>query len=388
MMYISAFPTLPFHKILRHPENFSLEEIYSGAEVSYHYRGAHAVYQAVASLKCSIKNHVLVPAYHCGIEIDAVLAAGAQVIFYGIREDLSVDLDEIKRKINEHTKAILLIHYFGFPQPVPEIVEICRQHKIVLIEDCAHAFLSRSGEALLGTFGDYGILSLRKSLPLPNGGVLISQRKHARNCARKEPSRFSTWRAVILSLLENVKVNHPLLSLCVQTLFVKPAIFLWRMTKRVFGKRAMVSIPDSMDFHSEEADMGMSVISERLLKDIDSEEIVRRRRENYFFLLGCLQKNRANGFVFRTLPQGVCPLFFPLAVDDRDKLQEKLLESGVSTFVFGKKLHPQMDKRAYPLAEKFSGSIICLPVHQDLDEKSLAYMAGMVDQALSQKAGL
>lgn len=75
------------------------------------------------------------------------------------------------REINQHTAAVLLIHEFGFPARLPEAA---RALGVPIIEDCAYAFGTRLRSNRVGSIGDFVIYSLPKFLPIPFGGMLIS----------------------------------------------------------------------------------------------------------------------------------------------------------------------------------------------------------------------
>ena len=76
------------------------------------------------------------------------------------------DFDEIRDMITDQTKAIYLIHYLGFPGPVEELLELCKERNIYLIEDCALSLFSCVSDKPLGSYGHASIFSLYKSLPV------------------------------------------------------------------------------------------------------------------------------------------------------------------------------------------------------------------------------
>jgi hypothetical protein len=79
--------------------------------------------------------------------------------------------------LTQHTRAILVIHEFGYPHPrLHELRALADERGIPLIEDCAHSLDSRFGEAPLGSLGQFAIFSLPKVLPVASGGVLVSER--------------------------------------------------------------------------------------------------------------------------------------------------------------------------------------------------------------------
>src|SRR5262249_18032916 len=117
---------------------------------------------------------VLAPDYYSGNEIMAIRAAGATVHYCPVGRDMRWDPNEVERLCRAHDPDLLyVIHYVGWPQPMTELPEICRRHEMLLVEDCALSLLSRSGDRALGTFGQWSVFCLYKTLPIPNGALLV-----------------------------------------------------------------------------------------------------------------------------------------------------------------------------------------------------------------------
>ena len=138
------------------------------------YGGVQAIYQGIRSLGLQKGDIVLVPAYSCGSEVTPLLAAGLKVEYYRSLLNLSPDLEHLEFLCRKKPRALLVIHYFGFPQPMRALVDFKKKHNIYLIEDNAHGLYStdRSGNPL-GRAGDIAIFSFTKSLPTPDGGALV-----------------------------------------------------------------------------------------------------------------------------------------------------------------------------------------------------------------------
>jgi dTDP-4-amino-4,6-dideoxygalactose transaminase len=75
--------------------------------------------------------------------------------------------------------------------------------------------------------------------------------------------------------------------------------------------------------------------------------------------------------VFPVLYEGVCPLYLPIWVSSRELLIEKLNAHNIESFVFGKYPHPRMNPYAFPEAASMRDLILCLPLHQYMDESQL-----------------
>jgi dTDP-4-amino-4,6-dideoxygalactose transaminase len=88
----------------------------------------------------------------------------------------NIDPESIRERITPRTKALVVTHLWGLPARIEEIVAIAREHKLVVIEDCAHAlFAERSGRPV-GTFGTAGVLSFQQSkhMTTGDGGLVLT----------------------------------------------------------------------------------------------------------------------------------------------------------------------------------------------------------------------
>lgn len=150
---------------------WSLEQLARG-EIRYYSFGRHALLAALRAIGAGSGDRVLVPAFICRDLLAAINAVGAEIAFYAVGKDLQLSDDE---KQLPAAKAIIAVDYFGFPQALAPFKAYCQRTGAVLIEDNAHGLLSRdeNGNAL-GARADYGIFSLRKTVPLPNGAALLS----------------------------------------------------------------------------------------------------------------------------------------------------------------------------------------------------------------------
>ena len=91
-------------------------------------------------MKIGKNDKVLLPAYHCIAMVEPVVWSNATPVFYKINADTSVDLDDIRTRLDSSTKLLLITHYFGFPQDLSKLRIFCDEHHILMLEDCAHAF--------------------------------------------------------------------------------------------------------------------------------------------------------------------------------------------------------------------------------------------------------
>lgn len=105
----------------------------------------------------------------------AIVMSGCKPILVDIKNDLNIDPALIEKKISKKTKAIMPVHLSGIPANLKALKKICKKHKLILLEDAAHAFGIKYYNQYLGTIGKVGVFSLhpRKSFHVFGDGGLI-----------------------------------------------------------------------------------------------------------------------------------------------------------------------------------------------------------------------
>ena len=105
------------------------------------------------------------------------LSLGASVVFADIHpESLCIDPGDIENRITERTKAIVVVHYVGWPADMDAIMEIARKHGLKVIEDTSHAHGSLYRGRMVGTFGDVSCFSLMSGKAFATGeaGIFLT----------------------------------------------------------------------------------------------------------------------------------------------------------------------------------------------------------------------
>jgi len=367
-------PTLTPKAVFQGTHSKAFPEPLQGDNVEWLFCGTAATYRAVRYLHLEEGDVVLMPDYNCGIEVDGVLEAGARVEFYKVRRDASIDVDDLKRKVTSRTKAVSIIHYFGFTQNVEEILKITKSHGLTLIEDCAHSLYSMHKGRYLGTFGDLGIFSIRKTLPLTDGGALLFNTKgQVMGDPILNPSWMHTVRETIHSVGRRGEVE--------KNFWMKGSSRLARMVAHRltsgWDDTKPLSEVGSQDFFSVKGRLNwmMSSFSKDLLSRTNHEGVVTRRRENFLYLLKRLRSNESMYPLYNTLPDGVCPWAFPLIVRERDRVYKQMNECGIGVFRFWWWKHPLIPQEENPEATSLRTNLLALPIHQDLSEKELSVLA-------------
>jgi dTDP-4-amino-4,6-dideoxygalactose transaminase len=104
-----------------------------------------------------------------------ILYCGAKTVFADIqKETLNIDPKSIKERITDRTKAIMVVHWAGYPCDMDEILSIAKERNIPVIEDAAHALGAKYKNRPIGSIGDYACFSLQaiKQITTADGGVL------------------------------------------------------------------------------------------------------------------------------------------------------------------------------------------------------------------------
>ena len=129
------------------------------------------------------KNKIILSSFTVFDMINMVLLSGFEPIFIDHYKNSSqINIDQLKEKINEFNDevgAVLLTHYNVNNSELSEISNICKQNKIILIEDCAISIGSKFDNDYVGKFGDYSIFSFGfyKFINVLSGGMIFSKNK-------------------------------------------------------------------------------------------------------------------------------------------------------------------------------------------------------------------
>ena len=134
---------------------------------------------ACVSLGIGSGDEVIVPSLSFVATANAVLYTGANVLFADIQgpHNLTISPESIEREITSKTKAIIVMHYAGYPCDMPAIMKIASKYKLFVIEDAAHSPGATIDDKALGTLGDVGCFSFfsNKNLATGEGGMVLAR---------------------------------------------------------------------------------------------------------------------------------------------------------------------------------------------------------------------
>jgi len=155
-----------------------------------------ALHLACLALGVGPGDEVITPALSFVATSNAVLYTGADVRFADVigPEELTIDPDEIARQITPRTKAIIVMHYAGYPCRMEEIMAVAERHGLPVIEDAAHAPGASLNGKVMGTWGAVGCFSFfsNKNLSTGEGGMITTDRDDIADKVRLQRSHGMT----------------------------------------------------------------------------------------------------------------------------------------------------------------------------------------------------
>lgn len=138
-----------------------------------------ALHLSLLALGIGKGDEVICPSLSFISPANMVRHVGAKLVLVDVNsEDLNINANLIKKKITKKTKAIIVVHQFGSPANIDQIIEISKKYKIKIIEDNAESIGSKFNNKLTGLFGDLATYSFfgNKILTTGEGGMIITNK--------------------------------------------------------------------------------------------------------------------------------------------------------------------------------------------------------------------
>lgn len=330
-------------------------------------RGGYVLAKKMCRAGAGPGKAVLLPAFHCRAMVEPVLYLGAQLCFYPVMADLRPDLSALSSLLNERgvpVAAMVMTHYFGFPNDVDEAERFCSAHDISLIEDCAHALYGRAGERLLGTVGSYATASMWKFLPVRDGALLLDNDGGQPSGRTAQP------------LLTEVKALAAILQVWSQRIGRRrylpyiDASALCEKAKLV-AARPMVRTSESglKEFSPRLVAMAALHSSCWAMANVVQGRIARRRRANYLKWLEGMRSVPGVELLFPDLPEGVVPYAFPLLIDAAVMDFNLLKMAGIPSWRW-----EDIEVTDCAIVRDYRIRVLQLPCHQELHADDLYWM--------------
>jgi aminotransferase len=297
---------------------------------------SEGLFQAVEALGLGVRDEVILPSVSFLGAAHAVRAAGARVVLCDVDpRTLNPTVDQIERAITPATKAVLILHYGGYPGDLVAIAELARQRSLFLIEDAACSLGSFVDGRACGTFGEIGVWSFDavKLLTTGDGGMIW-----CRSEVLASRMRRSIRLGVGSSGLQRATSSR-----------------WWEIDPATIGRRAIMN----------------DVAAAIGLAQLDKLSGFLRRREE----IAATYDAQLNSVPWLTLPAKAPArtarfyYWIQMPIEHRDRLAAHLLQRDVYTNFRYWPLHrTQMygGGGAFPGADTAAESTLLLPVHQGL----------------------
>lgn len=142
--------------------------------------GTAALHLSCLAAGIGAGDEVIVPAFTFVASAGAARYVGAEPVLCDVRspQDFNIDPEDVARRITPRTRAVVAVHFCGYPADVSALRALCDEHGLLLIEDCAQAIgahLDDSGRQV-GTVGELGAFSFfsKKQLCVGEGGMVTT----------------------------------------------------------------------------------------------------------------------------------------------------------------------------------------------------------------------
>ncbi len=143
--------------------------------------GTVALHLALLAMGIMPGDEVIVPTLTYVASANTIVQAGGKPIFVdSLSSTWQMDPKDIERKLTPRTKAIMAVHLYGHPCDMKPILDICRKHNLLLIEDCAEAIGTYYEGIHVGGFGDIATFSFfgNKTITTGEGGMVVSKHEN------------------------------------------------------------------------------------------------------------------------------------------------------------------------------------------------------------------
>lgn len=348
----------------------------------YTISGRAAIVLALRVLGIEPGDKVLLPTYHCPTMITPVVQADAEPMFYPVTAAGGPDLQWLARADLNGVKTMLVTHYFGRPQPMLIVRGFCADHRLSLIEDCAHAFFGVSDDIPVGSWGDVAIASLTKFFPVPEGGLITSVTRSLDTLDLAPRGLYGEIKAAA-DAVEVGAAYHRF-----------PGVNA--LLAGVFGVKNWLR---HRDHEADQSDGGYNAVLtpavERLLSSsrpafaarwiasaVHRSRIVELRRRNFLELGKRLERLPGAHALWADLPEGVAPYVFPLYVDDPEASYQRLRATRIPIFRWDE-IWPGTPTLPGDHGLDWATHVFQLGCHQDLSVADVEAISAIVRKVIS-----
>ncbi|NTU73056.1 DegT/DnrJ/EryC1/StrS aminotransferase family protein [Candidatus Roizmanbacteria bacterium] len=374
----AGHPGITYSDIFNCTADFTEKETFHGRQVVYTHKGRSGLGLLCHHWNLQSGDEILMPSYNCGTEIDPFVYHGLKVIFYRVDQQAQLDLEDLQSRVTAKSRMIYVTHYFGWPHDIRYLSNYCKENNLYLLEDCALSIFSNPLDSLIGILGDAAIYSFPKTLPVPDGGALTLA-----SSAPPTVQLIETPHANVI-----LKEMLPLIKRTVLRFSDKVGLYK-HLPQRFIRSRArdngatttsagFPEIPQSYYFDKTIEKKSASWITRYILNHSCPTDIVQRRRAHYAQLFEAACNTKIFQPLFYHLPEGVCPLWLPVIVEDREAACYGLNERGIAATQWWAGYHRAFDWSEFPEARYLKDQVLTIPIHQQLSPRDVEYICSAI----------
>ncbi|MFA5178392.1 MAG: aminotransferase class V-fold PLP-dependent enzyme [Candidatus Paceibacterota bacterium] len=352
--------------------------------------GRSCLLAAFSAMGIGEGDEIIAQSFTCNAVINPILKFKAKPVYVDIGPNLNMDLNKIEEKITPKTKAIIAQHTFGWPAEIEEIKKICEKHKLILIEDCAHALGAKRNGKFCGSFGDISFFSFGRDKIISSvyGGMLCANNKELASKVSDFYHQINypknSW--IIQQILHPILTNLlilPFYGIIIGKIFMAFFVNLNILSKSVTKNENQGILPEYFPYRLPNALASMALNQFEKLDKFNTH-----RRKIAMFYNKELEAEPDYKIVFSNLENNDYPIYlkYPLLTKNSKNIMEKMKKNNIylNDGWRDSAIMPPMtnlEKMIYlagscSLSESIVKEIIYLPTHINI---SLAQAKKIVD---------
>lgn len=301
-------------------------------------------------------NKILLPDYICTTVVEAVSRAKMQYQLYSVNRNFECDIMQIENEINKGINCIYIVQYFGKKLPIQMIqaINAWKNKGIIIVEDITMALFS-SDYTSVG-FGNYVLGSIRKWLPIPDGGFISTKEKGLPNEQSIGNISKYTYYYTLVQTMKREYIEEDLSDVGLKENYMN---FYKMSIEELFSDYKIYPI---------------SQISKNYLFNYDMNKVISKRIRNYDYL--CNKIYGLSGIKVKIRrEEGMVPFGMLIESTNRDNLLKYLIDNNIYCNV-----HWRLDERKQNSDIKYlSDSVITIPCDQRYKEEEMDYIANVLE---------
>ena len=325
-----------------------------------------ALHLSMRVLNVKAGDEVIVPVLTFAATANAPIFCGAKPVFADIDEKtFNISPKDIQEKITDKTKAIICVHYGGQACDMKEISEMAEDHKIDVVEDCAHSLGASYNGTMTGNFGKLGCFSFypTKIITTFEGGMVTTNdeeldrklrllREHGMSRTALERESNATWQYDVVDLGYNYRLSDP---------------------QAALGREQLRRVESGIKKRIRIANFYKKLLSERVPVGVVPPYVAPNRSHIYHLYTIKIQAEAAE--------------------TTRNEVFEELAKDGVQSSVHYTPLHLMTfykqflreETRGFPVCDRICEEILSLPLYPSLTHREVARVVAGIEKSVRHK---